>query len=64
MSEVSRPVKKAIMAQVLNKLPLAFKTSNEVKEYIRTNLFGCQDKAEKITVMTLLGEVIEQEMRD
>lgn len=61
LSEVSRPVKKAIMSQVLEKLPMLFRNTEEVQEYIRVNLFGCQDKAEKAIVMELLQDLIREE---
>lgn len=61
LSEVSRPVKRAIMGEVFEKLPMMFQKSSEVEEYIRVNLLGCQDKAEKCTVMTLLWDLIQEE---
>ncbi len=61
LSEVCRPVKRAIMGEVLEKLPLMFQKSGEVEEYIRVNLFGCQDEAEKCTVMTLLRDLMQEE---
>jgi hypothetical protein len=62
MNTVSRPVKRAIMSQVLEKLPLMFQKTEEVEEYIRVNLFGCQDKAEKRIVMSILSDFIREEM--
>jgi hypothetical protein len=62
MSRVSRPVKRAIMGQVLEKLPMMFQKSEQVLEYIRVNLFGCQDKAEKLIVMSILTDLIREEM--
>ena len=61
MSQVSRPVKRAIMGQIIEKLPMMFQKSEEVLEYIRTNLFGCQDKAEKVIVMTMLWDLMQEE---
>lgn len=62
MSQVSRPVKRAMMGQILEKLPMMFQRAEEVQEYIRTNLFGCQDKAEKCIVMTILWDLIQEEV--
>ncbi len=61
LSQVSRPVKRAIMGQILEKLPLGFAKSEEVEEYIRVNLFGCHDKAEKCIVMTILWDLMQEE---
>lgn len=61
MESVSRPVKRAIMGEVLEKLPMMFQKSGEVEEYIRVNLLGCQDKAEKCTVMTMLWDLLQEE---
>lgn len=61
MESVSRPVKRAIMGEVLEKLPMMFQKSGEVEEYIRINLLGCQDKAEKCTVMTMLWDLLQEE---
>ena len=61
LSQVSKPVKKAIMGLVLEKLPLTFQYSDEVLDYIRVNLMGCQDKAEKCVVLTMLADLIREE---
>ena len=61
LSQVSKPVKKAIMGLVLEKLPLTFQNSDEVLDYIRVNLMGCQDKAEKCVVLTMLADLIREE---
>lgn len=61
LSLVSRPVKKAIMGRILESLPKLFQSTEEIEEYIRVNLFGCQNKAEKYIVMTILRDVMEQE---
>lgn len=58
MAQVSRPVKRAIMAKILQKLPLEFSRQEQVEEYIRVNLFGCQDRAQKCVVMMILKDLI------
>ena len=60
-SEVSHPVKRAIMGQVVEKLPIMFQNSKEVIEYIQINLFGCQDKAEKCVVMSMLWDLMQED---
>ena len=61
LSFVSRPIKKAIMGRILESLPKLFQSTEEIEEYIRVNLFGCQNKAEKYIVMAILRDVMEQE---
>lgn len=60
-SEVSRPVKRAIMGLILEKLPMTFGKTEEVQEYIQVNLLGCQDKAEKCVVMMILWDLMQEE---
>lgn len=54
LNKVSRPVRRALMGLVLEKLPMMFEKNHEVQEYIQVNLMGCQDKAEKCVVMMIL----------
>jgi len=42
-------------------MPLMFSNMQELEEYIRVNLFGCQDRAEKAVVMLLLQELMQEE---
>lgn len=60
LGTLKRPVKKAVMAAVLEKLPAAFSDGKEIEEYIRTNLFGCQDFSEKGVVLLELEEMMEE----
>ena len=60
-NQVSRPVKRAIMGQILEKLPMPFQNVEEVQEYIRVNLMGCQDKAEKCVVLMMLADLMQEE---
>lgn len=64
LSQVSRPVKRAIMGQVLEKLPIVFQNSEEVEQYIRVNLMGCPDKAEKCIVLTMLWDLMMEEEKE
>lgn len=61
MSQMSRPVKRAVMGQILEKLPMMFQNTDEVHEYLRINLLGCSNKAEKAVVMTMLWDLIQEE---
>ena len=61
LKRVSRPVKRAIMAQVLDKLPPSFDNSGDAMDYIRLNLFGCQNPGEKCVVLTLLRDLMREE---
>lgn len=61
MRESSRPVKKAIFAKILEKLPPFLTSQEEIEKYVRLNLFGCRDKAEQCAVMAILVEMMENE---
>ena len=61
LTQVSKPVKRAIMGEVLEKLPMVFKSQDEVMETIRTRLFGCRDLAEQAVVVDLLNDWMRQE---
>lgn len=58
LSGMNKLVKRAVMAAVLEKLPTSFQGTNELQEYIHTNLFGCQDFAEKAFVLAELEEMM------
>lgn len=62
LGTLKRPVKKAVMAAVLEKLPVDFSDSQEIEAYIRTNLFGCQDFAERGAVLLELEELMDEEV--
>ncbi len=61
LSGMKRPLKAAAMAAVLEKLPVDFGDTTQIEEYIRTNLFGCQDLSEKGVVMLELQEQMAEE---
>lgn len=60
LGTLKKPVKKAVMAAVLEKLPAGFSNTSEIEEYIRTNLFGCQDFSEKGVVMLEFEEMMAE----
>lgn len=60
MNEVTRPVKRAMTGLILEKLPMLIQSTEEVEDYIRVNLLGCQDKAEKLIVMSMLSDLMRE----
>ena len=59
--ESQKPVKKAVMAKILEKLPPFLTDQAAIEEYIRLNLFNCRDKAEKCAVMAIITEMMEED---
>lgn len=57
-TDMSKPVVRAVMAKVLSGLPMVFRDSHEIREYIQTSLEGCSDYAEREACM----ELLEQEL--
>lgn len=55
--EQAQIVNRAIMANTLNKMPVFFQTSGEIKEYITQSLDQCHDLAEKIASVELIKSV-------
>ena len=64
MKASPRPVRRAITAKVLEKLPPFLHSQKEIEEYFRVNLFGCRDKAERCAAMAFLIEMEEQEQQE
>lgn len=60
LDTLQKPVKKAVMAAVLEKIPAPFTNTDEIEMYIRTNLFGCQDFSEKGVVLLELEEMMNE----
>lgn len=54
-------VRRAVMAQILGGLPVEFSSGDELCEYVRTNLFGCQDPCEKAAALLEIREMIEED---
>ena len=59
LKSVQKPVKKAIMSHLLEYLPPLFRDGKGFEEYVRLNLFGCRDKAEKCASMAILLDIFE-----
>lgn len=62
MAQFSRPVRRAVMGQMIEKMPPMFQNVQEVQEYLRVNLLGCQEKAEKVIVMIMLRDLMQEEL--
>ncbi|MBO4395212.1 MAG: hypothetical protein J5819_02555 [Eubacterium sp.] len=60
MKASQKPVRRAIIAKVLEKLPPFISSQDEIQEYVRVNLFNCRDKAERCAVMAILLEMMEE----
>lgn len=52
-------VNRAIMANTLNKMPVFFKDSNEIVEYIMNSLTSCNDESEKVASINLIRKLME-----
>ncbi len=61
LKNLSRPLRKAVSSQILEKMPIFLRNQDETEEYIRVNLLGCQDKAEKYMVMSMLLNLVRKE---
>ena len=55
----SRMVRRAIMANTLEKIPVFFTTPQEVADYVSQSLFMCDDEAEKYASKQLLQSLME-----
>lgn len=56
----SRLLRRAIMANTLEKMPVFFETAQEVSDYITSSLSQCDDEAEKYAAKQLLSEIMEK----
>lgn len=57
----NRAVRRAIMANTLEKLPVFFTTPQEVADYVSQSLVQCEDEAEKYASKQLIQEVMVSE---
>ena len=58
---VPKAVARAVMAKVISNLPLVFRDSMEVEEYIRSSLDSCTDFAEREASMELLESQLREQ---
>ena len=58
---VPKAVARAVMAKVISSLPLVFRDSMEVEEYIRSSLDSCTDFAEREASMELLESQLREQ---
>lgn len=61
LSGLPKAVRRSVMSAVLGELPITFANVDEIREYIRTNLFGCQDFSEKSRALIDIGELLREE---
>jgi hypothetical protein len=59
MSEVERPVRRAIMSSVLERLPVFFREAKEIADYIQDSLKYCDNENEKQACMNMLMMLTE-----
>lgn len=58
---LKKPVVRAIMASVLSRLPVAFRSVDELTEYVTSSFESCTDMAERETSVELLNLMMEIE---
>ena len=58
LSSSSQMVSRAIMSNVLSKLPVFFNNQKEISDYVYCSLNGCKDEAEKSACIQLVQEII------
>lgn len=56
----SRMLRRAIMANTLEKMPVFFQSSQEVADYVTTSLAQCSDEAEKYAIKQILSDIIDE----
>ncbi len=56
----SRILRRAIMANTLEKIPVFFNTPQEVADYISVSLLQCDDEAEKYASKKIIMDEIEE----
>lgn len=58
LSASSQVLSRAIMGNVLSKLPVFFQNQNEIKDYVYHSLVSCKDEAEKSACIQLIQQII------
>lgn len=58
LKKSSRMVRRAIMANTIDKLPVFFNSPQEVAEYVTMSLEQCDDEAEKYASKQLIMEMM------
>lgn len=53
-------VRRSVMSAILGELPIPFTNVDEIREYIRTNLFGCQDISERNRALIDISELMHE----
>lgn len=60
LSEYGGLIRRGIMAGILSELPVQFRTSNEVCDYITSSLSSCKDTAEKTAFVEIIDQLISE----
>lgn len=55
---LKRPVRRAVMAEVLAALPVFFNNTEEIQSYINTSLLQCDNAAEQLAVIEVLKMIM------
>lgn len=58
LSSSSQTISRAVMGNVLCKLPVFFNNQKEISDYVYSSLSGCKDEAEKSACIQLIQEII------
>lgn len=61
LSGLQKPVSRAVMANVLSRLPVFFNSINEIETYVKGSLESCTDIYEKGTCMEIIRSIMESE---
>ncbi len=58
---LAKGVKRTVMSMILAELPPIFQNAEECVTYVRTNVFGCQNMAERKAVVSSLAHLMAEE---
>ncbi len=56
-----KEVKRTVMSMILAELPPIFQNAEECVTYVTTNVFGCQNMAERKAVVSSLASLMAEE---
>ncbi|MBR6222114.1 MAG: hypothetical protein IKQ71_01615 [Lachnospiraceae bacterium] len=57
-SECSKPMRRAVMAHIIEQLPVIFNTGKEVEDYIRSTIEGCTNDSELTALKHFVDEMV------
>lgn len=61
LGSLPKAVRRSAMSAVLRELPIPFENTKEIRDYIHTNLFGCQDVSERTRAFADIFEMIQEQ---